>query len=57
MIGRLWTPLITFPDVQFGTNTNVPQNSIQRKWQFKDDVTKNLGKHTLKAAIMTSGPR
>jgi len=45
------TPLITFPDAQFGTNTNVPQNSIQRKWQFKDDVTKNLGKHTLKAGI------
>jgi carboxypeptidase family protein/TonB-dependent receptor-like protein len=45
------TPLITFPDAQFGTNTNVPQNSIQRKWQFKDDITKNLGKHTLKAGI------
>src|SRR5262249_24200497 len=27
-------PLITFPDAQFGTNTNVPQNSIQRKYQF-----------------------
>ena len=32
-------PLFTFPDgIQFGTNTNVPQNSIQRKFQFKDDV-------------------
>ena len=45
------TPLVTFPDAQFGTNTNVPQQSIQRKWQFKDDVSKALGKHTLKAGI------
>lgn len=44
-------PLITFPDAQFGTNTNVPQNSIQRKWQFKDDVTKTLGQHTLRAGV------
>jgi hypothetical protein len=41
------TPLVTFPNgVQFGTNTNVPQESIQRKWQFKDDVSKTVGKHT-----------
>src|SRR4051794_22959983 len=45
------TPLITFPDAQFGTNTNVPQNSIQRKWQFRDDLSKSIGKHTLKTGI------
>ncbi|HET8890472.1 MAG TPA: carboxypeptidase regulatory-like domain-containing protein [Candidatus Angelobacter sp.] len=45
------TPLITFPDAQFGTNTNVPQNSIQRKWQFKDDISKIVGKHTFKTGI------
>jgi len=45
------TPLITFPDAQFGTNTNVPQQSIQRKFQFKDDLTKNIGRHTLKTGI------
>src|SRR5215510_14248298 len=45
------TPLITFPSAQFGTNTNVPQNSIQRKWQFKDDISKTIGKHTLKAGF------
>ncbi|MGE5325236.1 MAG: TonB-dependent receptor, partial [Actinomycetota bacterium] len=44
-------PLITFPDAQFGTNTNVPQNSIQRKYQFKDDVSKTVGKHTLRAGV------
>ena len=45
------TPLVTFPDAQFGTNTNVPQNSIQRKWQFKDDVSKTMGKHTFRAGV------
>jgi outer membrane receptor protein involved in Fe transport len=45
-------PLFTFPKgVQFGTNTNVPQNSIQRKYQFKDDVTKTVGRHTFRGGI------
>src|SRR5215472_2332411 len=43
--------LISFPVAQFGTNTNVPQQSIQRKWQFKDDVSKTLGRHTFKTGI------
>ena len=30
-----------------GTNGNVPQQSFQRKWQYRDDVSKVLGKHTL----------
>jgi len=43
-------PLVVFPGpTEFGTNTNVPQQSFQRKWQFKDDVSKTFGKHTLKA--------
>jgi len=45
------TPLVTFPDATFGTNTNVPQQSFQRKWQFKDDFSKAIGKHTLKAGV------
>jgi Carboxypeptidase regulatory-like domain/TonB dependent receptor len=44
-------PNIIFPDAQFGTNTNVPQQSYQRKWQFKDDVSISRGKHTLKAGV------
>jgi hypothetical protein len=45
-------PLFTFPqNIQFGTNTNVPQNSIQRKYQFKDDISKTMGKHTFKTGI------
>lgn len=49
------TPLFTFPlgqnTIQFGTNANVPQNSIQRKYQFKDDVSKTVGKHTFRTGI------
>lgn len=45
------TPLITFPNAQFGTNTNVPQESIQRKWQFKDDLSKTVGSHTFKTGF------
>jgi len=49
------TPLFTFAlgagTIQFGTNTNVPQNSIQRKYQFKDDVAKTMGKHTFKTGF------
>lgn len=44
-------PLVTFPDASFGTNTNVPQQSFQKKWQFRDDVSKTIGKHTLKAGF------
>jgi len=44
-------PLVVFPNATFGTNTNVPQQSYQRKWQFKDDISKTIGKHTLKGGI------
>jgi Carboxypeptidase regulatory-like domain/TonB dependent receptor len=44
-------PLVVFPTASFGTNTNVPQQSFQRKWQFKDDISKTIGKHTLKGGI------
>lgn len=44
-------PLVIFPSASFGTNTNVPQQSWQRKWQFRDDISKTMGKHTLKAGV------
>src|ERR1017187_4979506 len=44
-------PLVVFPSASFGTNTNVPQQSFQRKWQFKDDFSKAMGKHTLKGGV------
>ena len=40
----LKVPLVTFPGgSSFGTNGNVPQESYQRKWQFRDDITKIVG--------------
>lgn len=54
-------PLITFPGGGsnncgnggscFGTNANVPQQSFQRKWQFKDDISKSWNSHTFKAGV------
>ncbi|HVJ04755.1 MAG TPA: carboxypeptidase regulatory-like domain-containing protein [Candidatus Saccharimonadales bacterium] len=45
-------PYITFASGEwFGTNVNVPQQSFQRKWQWRDDITKTIGNHTLKAGF------
>ena len=45
-------PTFTFPGgITFGTNTNVPQQSYQRKWQFRDDVSITHGKHSLKTGF------
>lgn len=42
-------PTFNFPGgITFGTNVNVPQQSYQKKWQFKDDLSLTKGKHTLK---------
>jgi hypothetical protein len=44
----LKVPLVTFNggSSSFGTNGNVPQQSYQKKWQFRDDLTKTVGRHT-----------
>jgi Carboxypeptidase regulatory-like domain/TonB dependent receptor len=48
----LKVPYVTFPGgSSFGTNVNVPQQSYQRKFQFRDDVTKSVGRHTFKTGI------
>ena len=45
-------PNVTFPNsINFGTNVNVPQQSYQVKWQFKDDVSITRGKHTFRTGI------
>lgn len=45
-------PTFTFPGgITFGTNTNVPQESIQKKWQFRDDLSITYGKHALKIGM------
>src|SRR5260370_11443116 len=44
-------PLVVFPNASFGTNTNVPQQSYQKKWQFKDDFSNSVGHHTFKGRV------
>jgi hypothetical protein len=45
-------PTITFPGgIFFGTNTNVPQQSYQRKWQFRDDLSIIKGRHAFKTGF------
>ncbi|PYT79229.1 MAG: hypothetical protein DMG40_17095 [Acidobacteria bacterium] len=48
---NLRAPNIIFPHASFGTNTNVPQQSFQKKWQFKDDLSKTVGRHTFKSGV------
>jgi hypothetical protein len=49
---HILAPFITFPDgVSFGTNNNVPQKSSQHKFQFRDDFSHTLVKHTLRAGF------
>jgi hypothetical protein len=45
-------PYFLFPDgVSFGTNINVPQKSSQHKFQFRDDFSHTLAKHTLRMGV------
>ncbi|HWZ34103.1 MAG TPA: carboxypeptidase regulatory-like domain-containing protein [Bryobacteraceae bacterium] len=45
-------PTVTFGSGEyFGTNGNVPQQSFQRKWQFKDDLSITKGKHNFKVGF------
>src|SRR5205814_5783597 len=45
-------PLFTFPTgISFGTNANVPQQSYQVKYQFKDDLSITHGVHTFRTGI------
>src|SRR5262245_16676778 len=45
-------PTVFFPGgIFFGTNTNVPQQSYQRKWQFRDDFSIIKGRHAFKTGF------
>lgn len=41
-------PYVLFPSAAFGTNPNVPQQSYQKKWQFRDDFSITKGKHSFR---------
>ncbi|MDQ5846939.1 MAG: carboxypeptidase regulatory-like domain-containing protein, partial [Acidobacteriota bacterium] len=46
------TPFFLFPTgISFGTNVNVPQESYQTKYQFKDDLSINRGNHTFRTGV------
>jgi hypothetical protein len=46
------TPFFLFPNtISFGTNVNVPQESYQAKYQFKDDLSINKGAHTFRMGV------
>ncbi|HEV2834581.1 MAG TPA: TonB-dependent receptor [Pyrinomonadaceae bacterium] len=46
------TTTFTFPTgIGFGTNVNVPQESYQIKYQFKDDLSINRGNHTFRTGV------
>ena len=43
---------VTFPNsISFGTNGNVPQETFQKKWQFKDDLSIMHGTQTWKTGF------
>ncbi len=45
-------PFFSFPTgISFGTNVNVPQQSYQAKYQFKDDLSILRGKHTFRTGF------
>lgn len=44
-------PNLQFPTVQSGANQNVPQQTTERKWQFRDDLSFLSGKHGLKFGV------
>src|SRR5262249_758521 len=48
ILGITSTPNILFPSVQTGANTNVPQKTTVRKFQFRDDHSWQMGRHGFK---------
>jgi hypothetical protein len=49
---KVRVPYVTFTGgSSFGTNVNVPQQSYQRKFQFRDDITKTYKNHTLQFGV------
>src|SRR5579885_515512 len=46
-----FVPNLSFPNLSAGTNPNVPQESYQAKWQFKDDYSINHGAHSFKFGV------
>jgi hypothetical protein len=48
ILGVTTNPNVVFPSVQIGANVNVPQQTKERKFQFRDDISVLAGKHSMK---------
>ncbi|MGH9942201.1 MAG: TonB-dependent receptor [Pyrinomonadaceae bacterium] len=51
ILGVTDTPNIVFPSVQTGRNANVPQATLEKKYQFRDDFSWTAGQHTMKFGV------
>lgn len=51
ILGITTNPNIVFPAVQTGANVNVPQQTKERKFQFRDDFSWQAGKHNTKFGV------
>ena len=51
ILGVTTNPNLVFPSVQSGANVNVPQQTKERKFQFRDDISLLKGKHGLKFGV------
>jgi hypothetical protein len=49
--GSATNPLISFPSAELGQNVNVPQQTLIRKYQFRDDFSWALGRHNQKFGV------
>lgn len=51
ILGVTTNPNLVFPSVQSGANVNVPQQTKERKLQFRDDISILKGKHGMKFGV------
>lgn len=52
LLGVTTNPLMTFPGgIQIGANVNAPQSTLERKYQFRDDISWTTGDHSLKFGV------
>ncbi len=51
ILGVTDRPNIVFPSVQTGRNANVPQSTLETKYQFRDDFSIAAGNHNWKTGV------
>ena len=51
ILGVTTNPNLVFPSVQSGANVNVPQQTIERKFQLRDDFSLIKGRHVMKFGV------